>query len=117
NSVIASVAVGDHPYGVAISPGGDKVYVSNNNDNTVSVISTATNTVIATITTPAYGSPTGVSVSPDGGTLYIENYVYNEISVVNTSTNQIIATVPISGAPSSQGNFISSGPCKGNPET
>ena len=45
------VDVGNYPYGVAVSPDGKKVYVTNYvNSNTVSVIDTATNTVTATVT-------------------------------------------------------------------
>jgi gliding motility-associated-like protein len=109
NTVIALVSVGLHPYGVAISPDGTKVYVSNNAENTISVISSATNTVIATITTPIDGSPTGLSVSPDGSFLYVMNYVFNDVSIINTSTNAIVATIPVGAGPQSQGNFVSSG--------
>ena len=41
------------------------------NDNTVSVINTATNTVSATITVG--NNPDGVSVSPDGSKVYVTN--------------------------------------------
>ena len=44
-------------------------YISNALDNTVSVVSTATNTVTATI--PVGVSPTGVAVSPDGSKVYV----------------------------------------------
>ena len=40
-------------------------YITNFNDGTVSVINTATNTVVATI--PVGGHPYGVAVTPDGG--------------------------------------------------
>jgi YVTN family beta-propeller protein len=45
-------------------------YITNSGDNTVSVIATATNTVVATI--PVGGSePSGVAVTPDGSKVYI----------------------------------------------
>jgi hypothetical protein len=47
NTVVATVPVGSFPNGVAITPNGAFVYVSNRNDTTVSVISTATNMVVA----------------------------------------------------------------------
>ena len=51
NAVAAStVTVGASPYGVAVSPDGSRVYVGNSGGvNTVSVIDTGTNTVIATV--------------------------------------------------------------------
>ena len=38
NTVIATVTVGDAPIDVAVSPDGNRTYVANFNDNTVSVI-------------------------------------------------------------------------------
>ena len=46
-SVIATIPVGQNPYGVAINPTNGLVYVTNANSNTVSVISPATNTIVA----------------------------------------------------------------------
>ena len=46
-----------------------KVYVANNGDGTVSVINTATDTVLATIKVgndSTRSNPNGISVSPDG---------------------------------------------------
>ena len=50
--------------GVAVTPNGSKVYVANNGDDTVSVISTATDTVTTII--PVGVEPTGLAVTPDG---------------------------------------------------
>ena len=38
NTVIATITVGDGPVGVALSPNGNRLYVSNSGDNTVYVI-------------------------------------------------------------------------------
>jgi YVTN family beta-propeller protein len=48
NALIANLPVGTHPFGVAVSPDGSKVYVTNAG-GTVSVIATETNTVFVTI--------------------------------------------------------------------
>ena len=50
NTVTANNNVGSGPYGVAVTPNGEYAYVTNFGDGTVSVISTATNTVTETIT-------------------------------------------------------------------
>lgn len=73
-TVIAMVPVGNHPWGVAVSPDGSKVYITNRDDATVSVINTRTNKVIGTI--PAGSQPYGVAISPDGSRLYVANDVY-----------------------------------------
>src|SRR4030095_11898154 len=49
NPIVATIKVGRGPRGIAVSPDGLRVYVCNFNDNTLSVISTATNEVTDTI--------------------------------------------------------------------
>ena len=47
NTMVGSpIAVGDAPFGVAVTPDGSRVYVANFSGDTVSVIDTATNTVL-----------------------------------------------------------------------
>ena len=67
-------------------------YITNNDSNSVSVINTATNTVIATI--PIGYGPFGVSVTPDGGKVYIGSFGINTVGVIETATNTVIATIP-----------------------
>jgi YVTN family beta-propeller protein len=62
NTVVATVPVGIHPVGVAITPDGTHVYVANAFSDTVSVIATATNTVVATV--PVGRDPFGVAITP-----------------------------------------------------
>jgi YVTN family beta-propeller protein len=49
NTVVATAAVGLMPVGVACNPAGTRVYVANRDSNTISVIDTPTNTIIATV--------------------------------------------------------------------
>ncbi|MGB8899828.1 MAG: cytochrome D1 domain-containing protein, partial [Methylocella sp.] len=72
NIVVATVAVGLFPYGVAVTPDGKHVYVVNQGDRTVSVIDTASNTVVATV--PVGSCPFAVAFTPDGKYAYVENY-------------------------------------------
>ena len=46
--LVANIATGEKPHGVAIAPNGRAVYVSNEGSGTVSVIDPATNKVTAT---------------------------------------------------------------------
>jgi YVTN family beta-propeller protein len=46
NTVIATVFVGDGPFGVAVTPDGSRLYITSEGSGTVSVIATASNTVI-----------------------------------------------------------------------
>ncbi|PJW19680.1 hypothetical protein CV632_15060 [Geobacillus thermodenitrificans] len=71
-------------------------YVTNAADNTVSVIDTSTNTVIATI---PVASPHDIDLTPDGTHAYVTNTTTNTVSVLNTATNTVITTIPVGNAP------------------
>jgi YVTN family beta-propeller protein len=60
------VKVGSMPEGVGVTPDGTRGYVSNANSNTVSVIDTAANKVVATILVGSF--PRGLAVTPDWDT-------------------------------------------------
>ena len=79
-----------------------RVYVTNNsnssNSNTVSVIDTATNTVIATIPVGvASNGPFWVAITPDGTRAYVTDVNSNTVSVtvIDTATNTVVATIPV----------------------
>jgi YVTN family beta-propeller protein len=93
NTVTATIAVGNRPIGVAISPDGTRAYVANSDSNSLSVIATSENTVIATI--PVGSFPQGLAVSPDGSHVYVANTFANSVSVIATATDTVIATVRV----------------------
>jgi YVTN family beta-propeller protein len=78
---------------------GPFAYVTNQSDNTVSVIDTSTNTVVTTI--PIGGcpgtcpSPAGLAVTPDGSRVYVANHGNGTVSVIATSANTVSATITI----------------------
>jgi len=90
NTVVATIAVGQTPFGVAITPDGTRAYVAEANSFTVSVIDTATNTVVATI--PLVGTPIGVAITPDGTRAYVTINGDNTVSVFDTTSNTVAAT-------------------------
>jgi YVTN family beta-propeller protein len=102
NTVTATIPVGTFPWGVAVSPDGSKVYVSNLQataiPSTVSVIDTATNKVIAAIPVGIY--PEGMAVTPDGSKVYVaQNTRPGTVSVIDTATNTVTAAIPVGSAP------------------
>ena len=72
-------------------------YVTNSHDNTVSVIDTATTSVIATV--PVGSSPSAVAVTPNGGFAYVLNQFGNTVSVISAASNTVVATVPVGTSP------------------
>jgi YVTN family beta-propeller protein len=110
NMVIDTIAsVGpSRPVGVAVTPDGGRVYVTDQGfqptDATVSVINTATNTVIAMI--PVGIEPSGVAVTPDSSKVYVVNTRDNTVSAIATATDSVIATIPVGSNPVAFGVFI-----------
>jgi YVTN family beta-propeller protein len=73
------------PQMLAVTPDTRRVYVPNQQDNTVSVIDTDPasanyNHVIAVI--PVGASPYSAAVSPDGTRVYVANAVSDTVSVI-----------------------------------
>ena len=71
------------------------VYTGNYDDDTMSLIDTATNQVVGS-PIPTGNGPDSIAISPDGKTLYVTSGD-GDITVVNTQTNQVVTT--ISGLP------------------
>jgi YVTN family beta-propeller protein len=72
-------------------------YATSFRANTVSVIDTATNKVVATI--PVGSGPEGVAFTPDGTRVYVPNELSGTASVIDTATNTVFATVPVGTMP------------------
>ena len=99
--VTATITVGDQPSWVAFAPDGTTAYVANYDDDTVSVIDTATNaTKVGFSAGITVGDgPTGVAFSPDGTTAYVANWFDDTVSVINTTTNTVTSTITVGDGP------------------
>ncbi|HMD74808.1 MAG TPA: bifunctional YncE family protein/alkaline phosphatase family protein, partial [Steroidobacteraceae bacterium] len=106
--------IGLHPTGMALF--GDALLVANTYSDTISVVDTATNTVMRTIdlglpikvpghSKPAYGAaPNSIAVDEKVGVAYVALYHANAIAVVDLSgsTNQpVMGLIPVAYAPAS----------------
>ncbi len=91
------ISVGDHPFGVAVTPNGSYVYVTNFNDNTVSVIQTSDKTVIATISVGE--GPRYLAVTPNGSYVYVANSNAETLSVIQTSDKTVADTISVADYP------------------
>src|SRR5262249_11745598 len=58
------IPVGTEPYGLALTPNGSKLYVSNARSNSVSVIDTTTDTVMRTVLSVS-PEPRGIAITND----------------------------------------------------
>ena len=82
------------PAATSTPPDGAFAYVTNNVEiGTVSVIETASNTVVATV--PVGGAPRGVAVTPDGAFVYVANSDSGTVAVIETASNTVVAVFPV----------------------
>jgi YVTN family beta-propeller protein len=74
--------IGNQPYGVAYDSGKGEVFVANSKN--VSVISDASNSVVATI--PVGTEPDGVAYDLSNGCVYVSNFDQGTISIITTGS-------------------------------
>jgi YVTN family beta-propeller protein len=115
NTVTATIDVGVEPvevdpYGVAVDPATDEIYVTNimgdwpNETGTVSVIDGSTNTMTATIDVGS--GPFGVAVDPATGDVYVTDCINTTcdegaVLVIDGATNTVTATIDVGEDPES----------------
>lgn len=68
-------------------------YIANENDGTITVIDTATNTVTDTLSVG--GSPTAVAATADGARVYVTNTLPDAVAVLNASTGMPTDNIPL----------------------
>lgn len=99
NTISATITVGTNPYGIAITPDGRKACVVNGNGgDTLSVIDTSTNMVIATIPSGA-GQPVGVAITRDSKKAYVTAQSSQQVIVIDLITNSVSATITVGNSP------------------
>ncbi len=70
------------------------VYTGNYDDDSVSVIDTATNQVVGA-PIPAGNGPYSMAVTPNGKTLYVAGEISEDLTAIDTQTNQPVGTIPL----------------------
>ena len=97
--------------GIAITPAGNAAYVpAGSSANVLTAISTATNTVSATI--PAGAEPAGLAITLDGSKVYVTDFRNNAVSIIDTATNTLepssipVGVNPFGAAITPDGAFV-----------
>ncbi|MDR3457521.1 MAG: alkaline phosphatase family protein [Verrucomicrobiae bacterium] len=90
-NIIARWDAGQHPCEMVLTRDGRRLFVANANDNTVSVLDTATGRAMETLWATSYpdsprgATPNSVALSPDEKTLFVANANINAIAVFDVS--------------------------------
>ncbi|QUL56566.1 YncE family protein [Paenibacillus tritici] len=100
DSIVTHIPVGSQPGAMCMDPLGNKVYVVNTGESSVSIINTENNKVMATlpvgrgVTALAPAAPTAVIVHPFGQKAYVANSNNHSITVIDNRTNKVLTTLP-----------------------
>jgi YVTN family beta-propeller protein len=104
NKVISNISVGDEPGSVILNPMTNRLYVTNAESNTVSVIDYFLSgnqefltDRIANISVGSY--PVNLELDRDSNRLYVTNSHSNTVSVIDGSTNKVIDNIPVGVTP------------------
>jgi YVTN family beta-propeller protein len=95
HNVIAQIAVGDEPFGIAVNSATHKAYVANFRVNTISVINTSNNTLIKTINLGGSNEPTYVAVDETRNRVYVATHGAGKLVVIDGSTDTILTTITV----------------------
>ena len=76
---------------------GPKAYVGNFSDSTVSVIDTATGSVVATV--PVSTGPHGMAITPDGRIAYVSGDGASTVTAIDTATDKVAQTIEVGKSP------------------
>ena len=97
----ATIPTGAHPISLLLNKAQTKLFVANAHSETVSIVSTATDTVAGTILLLPTGAhslpgatPTGLALTPDESRLYVSLGDLNAVGVVNLAAGQTIGYIP-----------------------
>ncbi|HEX6405064.1 MAG TPA: Hsp70 family protein [Pseudonocardiaceae bacterium] len=99
NTVVATIPQSARPYLPVVTPDGKQLYITNQDDATISVIDTATNTVAGQI--PVAPDPRSVAFSPDGERAFAASHASNLVSVIETRNLEVETTIPVGNSPHS----------------
>jgi YVTN family beta-propeller protein len=94
---VKAVKTGARPQGAVLAPSGDRLFVTNTNSNTISVVDTRTLTVAANI--PTGKGPARIALTPDGRTLVYNLQFEPAAGFADVASRRQTTVVPLSGRP------------------
>jgi YVTN family beta-propeller protein len=110
NGIIGFWPTGPHPSEMALTRSGRDLFVADANDNTVTVLDTATGNTVETLSTSLSpgalpgATPNSLALSPDEDQLFVANACNNDVAVFDVSTvgrSRSLGLIPVGWYPTS----------------
>ncbi len=98
SGAVKSVPTGAGAEGVDVAPDGKTVWVTNRGANTVSVLSTATDEVVASFDSGGK-MPIRLKFTPDGKEAWVSNARSASVTVFDAATRKLVATIEVGAVP------------------
>ena len=95
--VVRTMPGGSDPEQFALSPDGSRLYVSNEDAATASIVETTTGKLA--VNAPVGTEPEGVSVSPDGKLVFVTGETSNTITALDPETGKVLFHVAVDQRP------------------
>jgi YVTN family beta-propeller protein len=98
--VVATIQVQSNPLGVAFTPDGTSAYVVNFDSNSVSVVDTASQTVVATVQVQSQPVGVAMALTSNGTFAYVTNNGSNTVSVIAAGGSPtVVQTINVGAGP------------------
>ncbi|MSU64985.1 MAG: hypothetical protein EXS38_02535 [Opitutus sp.] len=91
------IPTGKRPQGGVLSPDGRTIFITNSNENTISLIDPAQRKVVDEIKTG--DGPNRVTITPDGRTLVYSLSRANAAEFADVASRQVLQQIPLAGRP------------------
>ncbi len=98
SEAVTTLDVSDAPYGVAVTPKGSQVLVTQEEGDALVFINTSSFTGIAR-TLKVGASPRGVAIEPEGKYAYVANFDDDTVSKIDISGRTVSATIDVGDGP------------------
>ena len=102
---ITNIRVGSFPYAIEIDNTANRLFVTNQRSNSVSVINLIEMQNVKTINVGEY--PEGIDLHPNNIHLYVANWFDNIVSVIDISNLEVITEIQVGEGCRAYGEFIS----------
>ncbi|MDR3623626.1 MAG: YncE family protein [Chlamydiales bacterium] len=93
NTLVSTIAVGDTPEGIAVTPDSLFAYVANGGSNSVSVLNLTYNVLEQTINDISFNAPYTVTINSAGTKAYVTNSNGTTVSIIDLATNIVTGKI------------------------